>query len=47
MKYKLSIKNSKSFDYKTSITEKLGDNVAKYDIEIFVPLKYLEKLKLK
>ena len=37
-----SIKNSKSFDYKTSITGKLkGNNVEKDDIEIFVPLKYL------
>ena len=37
-----SIKNSKSFDYKTSITGKLeGNNVEKDDIEIVVPLKYL------
>ena len=33
-----SIKNSKSFDYKTSITGKLeGSNVEKDDIEIVVP----------
>ena len=37
-----SIKNSKSFDYKTSITGKLkGNNVEKDDIQIVVPLKYL------
>ena len=37
-----SIKDSKSFDYKTSITGKLeGDNVEKDDVKIFVPLKYL------
>ena len=37
-----SIKNSKSFDYKTSITGKLeGNNVEKDDAEIVVPLKYL------
>ena len=37
-----SIKNSKSFDYKTSITGKLeGNNVEKDDVEIVVPLKYL------
>ena len=37
-----SIKNSESFDYKTSITGKLeGNNVEKNDIEIVVPLKYL------
>ena len=37
-----SIKNSKSFDYKTSITSKLeGNNVEKDDIEIVVSLKYL------
>ena len=37
-----SIKNSKSFDYKTNITGKLeGSNVEKNDIEIAVPLKYL------
>ena len=37
-----SINNSKSFDYKTSITEKLeGSNVEKDDTEIVVPLKYL------
>ena len=37
-----SIKNSESFDYKTSITGKLeGNNVEKDDIEIAVSLKYL------
>ena len=37
-----SIKNSKSFDCKTSITGKLeGNNVEKDDVEIVVPLKYL------
>ena len=37
-----SIKDSKSFDYKTSIIGKLeGNNVEKDDIEIVVPLKYL------
>ena len=36
-----SIKDSKSFDYKASITRKLeGNNVEKDDIEIVVPLKY-------
>ena len=37
-----SIKGSKSFDYKTSITGKLeGNNVEKDNIEIVAPLKYL------
>ena len=37
-----SIKDSKSFDYKTSIAGKLaGNNVKKDDIQIFAPLKYL------
>ena len=37
-----SIKNSKSFNYQTSITGKLeGDNVEKDGIEFVVPLKYL------
>ena len=37
-----SIKDSKSFDYKTSITEKLGDNNrTKESVEIVVLLKYL------
>ena len=37
-----SIKDSKSFDYKTSITGKLeGNNVEKDDVKIVVPLKYL------
>ena len=36
------IKDSKSFDYKTSITGELeGNNVEKVDVEITVPLKYL------
>ena len=40
-----SIKNSKSFDYKTSITGKLeGGNVEKDRVKIAVPLKYLSKL---
>ena len=37
-----SIKDSKSFDYKTSITGKSeGDNVEKQDVKIAVLLKYL------
>ena len=37
-----SIKDSKSFDYKTSITEKLeGNNVEKEKFKIVGPLKYL------
>ena len=37
-----SIKGSKSFDYKTSITGKLENNNAeKEGVEIVVPLKYL------
>ena len=37
-----SIKDSKSCDYKTSITGKLeGDNVEKGDVKIVVSLKYL------
>ena len=37
-----SIKDSKSFDYKTSITGKLeGNNVEKGDVKIVVPLKHL------
>ena len=37
-----SIKDSKSFDYKTSITGKLeSNNVEKDGIKIVVPLKYL------
>ena len=37
-----SIKDSKSFDYKTSITGKLeGSNIEKDDVEIVVPLKFL------
>ena len=38
-----SIKDSKSFDYKTSITRKIeGNNVDKEEVEIVVPLKYLD-----
>ena len=37
-----SIKNSKSLDYKTSITERLEDgNIEKDDVKIVLPLKYL------
>ena len=37
-----SIKHSKSFNYKTSITGKLeGNKAEKNDVEIVVPLKYL------
>ena len=36
-----SIKDPKSFDYKTSITGKLEGNKAEKDVEIVVPLKYL------
>ena len=36
-----SIKGSKSFDYKTSITIRLEDNNTEKEIEIFVPLKHL------
>ena len=40
-----SIKDSKSFDYKTSITGKLeGNNVEKDDVKIVVPLKYLSNV---
>ena len=39
-----SIKDSKSFDYKTSITGKLEKgNAEKEDLKIVVPLKYLSK----
>ena len=38
------IENSKSFDYKTTITEKLGDNNStKGNVEIVASLKYLSK----
>ena len=38
-----SIRDSKSFDYKASITEKLeNNNVEKENVEIDVPLKYLD-----
>ena len=36
-----SIKDSKSFDYKTTIIGKLKDNSARKDVEIVVTLKYL------
>ena len=37
-----SIKNSKSFDYKTNVIGKLeGNNAEKDDVEVVVPLKYL------
>ena len=37
-----SIKDSNSFDYKTSITGKLeGNNVKNDDVKIVVPLKHL------
>ena len=36
-----SIKDSKSFDYKTSITGKIEGNNTKNEAEIVVPLKYL------
>ena len=36
-----SIKDSKSFNYKTSITGKLENNNIRKDTEIVVPLKYL------
>ena len=40
-----SIKDSKSFNYKTSITGKLEDNhVEKDDVKIIVPLKYLSNV---
>ena len=36
-----SIKDSKYFDYKTSITGKLEDNNTEKEVEIIVPLKHL------
>ena len=36
-----SIKGSKSFDYKTSITVRLEGNNTEKEVEIFVPLKHL------
>ena len=36
-----SIKDSKPFDYKTTITEKLENNNTTKDVEIAVPLKHL------
>ena len=40
-----TIENSKSFNYKTSITGKLEDNnVEKENVETFVPLKYLNTI---
>ena len=41
-----SIKDSKSFDYKTSITGKLGNNTEK-EFEIVVPLKHLSNFQRK
>ena len=38
---KYSIKSSKSFDYKTSITGELEGNNIEKDVEIAIPLKYL------
>ena len=38
---KHSVKNSKSFDYKTSITGKLEGNNGEKEVEIVVPLKYV------
>ena len=38
---KYLIKDSKSFDYKTSITGKLEGNNTEREAEIIVPLKYL------
>ena len=35
------IKDSKSFDYKTSITGKLEGDNTENKVDIFVPLKYL------
>ena len=38
----ISIRNSKSFDYKTEITESLdASELEKEDVEIAIPLKYL------
>ena len=39
-----SIKDSKSFNYKTSITGKLEGNALEKDVEIAVPLKYLSNI---
>ena len=39
-----SIKDSKYFDYKTSITGKLEGNNTEKEVEIAVPLKYLNNL---
>ena len=36
-----SIKDSKSFDYRTSITGKLEDNNTEREVEVVVPLTYL------
>ena len=38
------LKSSKSFDYKTSITGKLGDNNRTKNAEIVVSLKYLSNV---
>ena len=41
-----SIKDSESFNYKTSITGKLENNEDKLEnIKVVVPLKYLENIK--
>ena len=38
-----SIKEAKSFDYKTSIKEKLEGSNTEKEVEIVVPLKHLSK----
>ena len=43
-KINYSIKDSKSFDYKTSITEELEDDNREKDVKIAVPLKYFSNL---
>ena len=40
-----SIKNSKSFDYKASITGKLERNNVEKDVEIVVPLEHLSNFR--
>ena len=37
----ISIRNSKSFDYKTKIVGTLADNVLEKEVTIAIPLKYL------
>ena len=39
-----SIKDSKSFDYKTSITERLQSNNTEKEVEIVVPLKHISNV---